>query len=149
VAAGALWEEGIMMHCNQCLVITQILYNPYLSQWTQPNTMHISSKLTPWPWRWRWYVPLKRHAPSELHGVISQKAAFFVRTVERMSNQTSCMLLRLFCLTSNKIWHWLYIPPSFSDEHQDNTVTFKVRTHDAAMLALWNYRQPQLKLQES
>jgi hypothetical protein len=31
---------------------------------------------------------------------------------------------------------WLSVQPPFSDKRQNSTVTFKVRTHDAATLAL-------------
>jgi hypothetical protein len=40
------------------------------------------------PWRWRLYVPPKRRAISELHGVTSQKTVSFIVTVVRTPNPT-------------------------------------------------------------
>jgi hypothetical protein len=36
--------------------------------------------LTPLPWRWRRYVPPKRRALAELHGITTQNAVRFIIT---------------------------------------------------------------------
>jgi hypothetical protein len=40
------------------------------------------------PWRWRWYIALKRRLTQYLHGLTSQKTAFFIVTAVKISNLT-------------------------------------------------------------
>jgi hypothetical protein len=45
------------------------------------------------PWRWRRYVPPKCRFKQDLHGVTSQRTAFFIATAMKTSNLTSLILL--------------------------------------------------------
>jgi hypothetical protein len=44
--------------------------------------------------------------------------------------------LFIIVFASAAVLFWLCVQPPLSDERQNSTITFKVRTHDTALLAL-------------
>jgi hypothetical protein len=73
------------------------------------------------PWRWQGYVLPKCWAVSELHGVTTQKTAFFIITTVRTSNPTCLLWLLIiinmifFCVLVRA--HELVYYFSFSSEY--------------------------------
>jgi hypothetical protein len=73
--------------------------------------------LTLRPWRWSWYVPPKRRAVSELHGVTTWKTALLLAIAVKTSRATSDYLLtnkelELY-LRESKRGVWRCMPSTF------------------------------------
>jgi hypothetical protein len=64
------------------------------------------------PWRWRRYIPPKRRFTQDLHGVRSQKTAFFIVTAVITSNLTS----HLFHLSHGLLCHTHIYTSFFTDD---------------------------------
>jgi hypothetical protein len=74
------------------------------------------------PWRWRRYVPPKRQFTQDLHGVTSQKTAFFKLT------------FRYFWHKDRKLWRYSLPPPPIS--YTKSLILTTEKTHHTVLCIL-------------